>query len=171
MLEACSLFSWFRVCVVWRCVVQLKRTYPTESQLARKSLQKVKILSSHAANAGNIRDCQSPGKQDYKQTSRTKGQRTAPNYTGSDYPCRKRSKLDGPRWLSYGLLSNIQGIRKSKQDKEGNTRRIRRLRESSGLGNQMTQRIRDQDDPENRSRYCKEYSQRVYNINGSIRCR
>jgi hypothetical protein len=40
-----------------------------------------------------------------------------------------------------------------------------------GLRNQVAQRLRDQDDSENRSRYCKEYSQRVYNINGSIRCR
>jgi len=98
------------VCVVWRCVVQLRRHYPTESPLARKSSQKVKILSRHAANVGNIRDCQATGKLDHKQTSHSAGQITAPSYTGSDYPCRKRSKLDGPRWLAYGLLSNIQGV-------------------------------------------------------------
>jgi hypothetical protein len=32
-----------------------------------------------------------------------------------------------------------EGASKSKQDKEGNTRRIRQPRESSGLENQMTQ--------------------------------
>ncbi len=139
-------------------VGQLRRTYTPKIRLARKSSQKVKIVSNHATNPANTRDCQEQEKLDHKQTSRIAGQRTAPSYTGSNYPCRKRSKLDGPRWLAYGLLSNIQGIRKSKQDKEGNTRRIRRPRESSGLENQMTQGLRDQDDSENRSRYRKEYS-------------
>jgi hypothetical protein len=91
-----SVFTFVIVCVcgvVWCRVVQLRRHYPTGFPLSINSFQKVKILSGRAANLGNTRDCQSPGKQDDKQTSRIAGQITAPNYTGSDQPCRKKSKL------------------------------------------------------------------------------
>jgi len=117
-----SICGYCIACVVWGCVLQLRRHYSTESPLARKSSQKVKIVSRQAVNAGNTRDCQSQGKQDHEQTSRSTGQITALSYNGSDYPCRKRFKLYGPRWLAYGYCQISKGQGRASKD-----RRISRM--------------------------------------------